>query len=188
MSMPTVLSCIASPLGTILVVTEAERLLALDWEDYRPRMERLLRVQRGLAPSDLTPARAPRALTQGLARYFAGELRALDGIDVGMCGTPFQRSVWAALQQIPAGQTLSYGALAGRIGRPGAVRAVGAANGANPISLVVPCHRVIGADRKLTGYAGGLTRKHWLLDHERAHCPATTRTPSELRPAPHPPA
>jgi methylated-DNA-[protein]-cysteine S-methyltransferase len=159
---------VPSPLGTILVVSDAaERVLALDWEDYTARLERLLHVQRGIAAARLTPARAPAGLAQRLARYFDGELRALDEIDVCWCGTPFQRAVWAALRAIPAGRTLSYGALAERIERPRAVRAVGAANGSNPISLVVPCHRVIGADAKLTGYAGGLERKRWLLDHER---------------------
>ncbi len=86
-----------------------------------------------------------------------------------MAGTPFQRDVWAALREIPVGKTLSYGALAAKIGRPKAVRAVGLANGANPIGIVVPCHRVIGADSSLTGYGGGLDRKRWLLNHEGAH-------------------
>lgn len=165
------LSRFACPLGTILLVSDAgERLLALDWEDHQPRMERLLRVQRGLPASQLRRGRAPRSLAQQLERYFAGQIDALAAIEVGECGTPFQRAVWAALRQIPAGGTLSYGALARCIGRPSAVRAVGAANGKNPVGLVVPCHRVIGADASLTGYAGGLTRKRWLLGHEAAHC------------------
>jgi methylated-DNA-[protein]-cysteine S-methyltransferase len=144
-------------------------VLALDWDDHQPRMERLLRLQRGLPASQLRPGPAPPALAQQLERYFAGEIDALAAIEVSECGTPFQRAVWAALRRIPAGRTLSYGALARCIGRPSAVRAVGAANGANPIGLVVPCHRVIGADASLTGYAGGLTRKRWLLRHEAAH-------------------
>jgi methylated-DNA-[protein]-cysteine S-methyltransferase len=164
------LSRLACPLGTILLVSDAaERLLALDWEDHQPRMERLLQVQRGLPASQLRPWPAPRRLAQQLERYFAGEIDALTAIEVSACGTPFQRAVWAALRRIPAGSTLSYGALARCIGRPSAVRAVGAANGQNPIGLVVPCHRVIGADASLTGYAGGLTRKRWLLRHEAAH-------------------
>jgi methylated-DNA-[protein]-cysteine S-methyltransferase len=96
----------------------------------------------------------------------AGDIASLDGIPTESDGTPFQREVWAALRQIPAGETWSYGRLAAHIGRPAAVRAVGLANGANPIGVVVPCHRVIGASGGLTGYAGGLERKRWLLAHE----------------------
>jgi methylated-DNA-[protein]-cysteine S-methyltransferase len=164
------LSRFACPLGTILLVSDAaERLLALDWDDHQPRMEHLLRVQRGLPASQLRSGPVPRTPAQQLERYFAGEIDVLAAIAVSECGTPFQRAVWAALRQIPAGRTLSYGALARCIGRPSAVRAVGAANAKNPIGLVVPCHRVIGADASLTGYAGGLTRKRWLLRHEAAH-------------------
>lgn len=101
-----------------------------------------------------------------LQKYFAGACRALDDVAVELNGTPFQRKVWEALRDIPAGSTLSYADLARRIGAPRAVRAVGAANGANPIAVIVPCHRVIGADGTLTGYGGGLERKQWLLAHE----------------------
>jgi methylated-DNA-[protein]-cysteine S-methyltransferase len=100
--------------------------------------------------------------------YFAGDLSAIERLAVVTGGTDFQREVWAALRRIPAGRTLSYGALATQLGRPKAVRAVGLANGANPIGIVVPCHRVIGADGSLTGYGGGLERKRWLLAHEGA--------------------
>jgi methylated-DNA-[protein]-cysteine S-methyltransferase len=103
---------------------------------------------------------------RALERYFSGDLSTLGGIDCHTNGTPFQRRVWRALREIPVGQTLSYGAIAARIGRPTAVRAVGLANRANPIGVVVPCHRVIGADGALTGYGGGLERKRWLLAHE----------------------
>jgi methylated-DNA-[protein]-cysteine S-methyltransferase len=96
----------------------------------------------------------------------AGHTAVLDSLEVETAGTPFQRTVWHALREIPAGATMSYGALAKRIGRPSAVRAVGLANGANPIGIVVPCHRVVGADGSLTGYGGGLERKRWLLAHE----------------------
>ncbi len=101
-----------------------------------------------------------------LQRYFEGSIAALDGIDVELNGTPFQREVWTALRGIPAGTTISYGDLARRLGRRAAVRAVGAANGANPVAVIVPCHRVIGSDGSLTGYGGGLQRKQWLLAHE----------------------
>jgi methylated-DNA-[protein]-cysteine S-methyltransferase len=101
-----------------------------------------------------------------LQEYFAGDCGALDRVAVELNGTPFQRKVWEALRAIPAGSTVSYADLARQIGEPRAVRAVGAANGANPVAVIVPCHRVIGADGTLTGYGGGLDRKQWLLAHE----------------------
>ena len=103
-----------------------------------------------------------------LQAWFAGDLRAFDGLSITTGGTEFQRRVWAALRDIPAGETRSYGQLAAAIGQPTAVRAVGLANGANPVGIVTPCHRVIGAGGALTGYAGGVERKRWLLEHERA--------------------
>jgi methylated-DNA-[protein]-cysteine S-methyltransferase len=108
-------------------------------------------------------------LRRTLDAYFAGDLDALDRIDVEMNGTPFQRRVWDALRRIAAGTTTSYGALARSVGEPSAVRAVGAANGANPVAVIVPCHRVIGSNGSLTGYGGGLDRKKWLLAHEARH-------------------
>jgi methylated-DNA-[protein]-cysteine S-methyltransferase len=157
-----------TPIGTMLVVTDsAGRLRALDWSDYEERLQRLLRLHYGRFELDSGPA--PAEIRDALARYFDGDIAALDTIQVETGGTPFQRQVWAALRAIPAGRTVSYGALAQDIGRASAVRAVGMANGANPISIVVPCHRVVGANAALTGYAGGLERKRWLLEHERAH-------------------
>ncbi len=103
-----------------------------------------------------------------LARYFAGELRALEEQPVRLLGTDFQCDVWAALRAIPAGETRSYAVLARSLGKPDAVRAVGAANGANPVAVFVPCHRVIGANGSLWGYGGGLAMKQWLLRHEGA--------------------
>jgi methylated-DNA-[protein]-cysteine S-methyltransferase len=100
--------------------------------------------------------------------YFAGALKAIDSIAVATGGTDFQSKVWRALRKVPAGSTMSYGALAARIGHPAAIRATGAANGANPISIVVPCHRLVGSDGKLVKYGGGLMRKEWLLRHEGA--------------------
>ena len=115
----------------------------------------------------LAEGRAPAHIRGALTSYFEGEITAIDRVPVETNGTPFQRQVWAALREIPAGTTTSYGALAARIGNPNASRAVGLANGSNPIGIVVPCHRVIGASGKLTGYGGGLDRKRWLLEHER---------------------
>jgi methylated-DNA-[protein]-cysteine S-methyltransferase len=129
----------------------------------------------GAGAVSLSSGRLPTAVRSALDAYFEGDLRAIDELPTVTAGTAFQREVWAALRTIPAGETLSYGALAARIGRPKAVRAVGLANGSNPIGLVVPCHRVIGADGSLTGYGGGMERKRWLLEHERTHMPALGR-------------
>ncbi len=103
-----------------------------------------------------------------LDAYFAGEQWSFD-LEMNLVGTPFQQSVWSQLREIPYGETISYGELAQRIGNPQASRAVGLANGRNPIAIIVPCHRVIGANGSLTGYGGGLERKTWLLDHELKH-------------------
>jgi methylated-DNA-[protein]-cysteine S-methyltransferase len=120
--------------------------------------------------------RAPAAIRNAIDDYFAGDLDAIDAIAVRLHGTQFQRQVWTALRDIPVGTTISYKELATRIGRPTATRAVGLANGSNPVAIVVPCHRVIGANGTLTGYGGGLDRKRWLLAHERAaaHLPLAT--------------
>ena len=157
----------STPTGIMLIVSDDEhRLRAVDWEDHEERMWRLLRRRYGKGAVALQEAPRASAARRALDAYFAGELDALTTPPVAANGTPFQSEVWAALRQIPAGTTLSYGALASRIGRPKAVRAVGLANGANPVALFVPCHRVIGADSSLTGYGGGLNRKRWLLAHE----------------------
>ena len=157
-----------TPIGDALLVTDAQgSLRTLDFRDYEPRMRRLLRLQHGKDIA-LDEGPAPKTLLRTLTAYFDGDIGALDDIVCEMAGTPFQRSVWKALRKIPGGRTTSYGALARRIGRPAAMRAVGAANGANPIAIVVPCHRVIGANGSLTGYGGGLDRKRWLLKHEGA--------------------
>jgi AraC family transcriptional regulator of adaptative response/methylated-DNA-[protein]-cysteine methyltransferase len=155
----------ASPVAELLLVTDAEgRLRALDFTDYEERMHRLL--VRHYGSVTLVEGAAPPAIIAALDRYFAGDLAALDAIPIATGGTEFQRTVWAALRRIPAGKTSGYGALAASIGKPGAARAVGLANGLNPIGIVVPCHRVIGASGALTGYAGGIERKKWLLEHE----------------------
>lgn len=162
---------IASPVGDMLIAwDDQERLRVLDFSDYEPRMKELLRLQ--YDDCEVGSGVAPRSIAEPIARYFAGEITAIDAISVFTGGTEFQKSVWAALRGIPAGTTLSYGALAQRLGCPKAVRAVGGANGANPIGIVVPCHRVIGANGTLTGYGGGLHRKKWLLAHEGVHLAA----------------
>ena len=156
---------VVTPIGIALLVTDAEGALrALDWDDYEHRMRELLRLQCG--PVDLCERAAPAAMKSALSDYFAGDLAQLQSIPWRVSGTHFQQEVWTALAQIPAGTTLSYGALAARLDMPRAVRAVGHANGSNPISVVLPCHRLIGANGSLVKYGGGLERKRWLLRHE----------------------
>jgi methylated-DNA-[protein]-cysteine S-methyltransferase len=167
--MELLLSQIASPIGTVLIVSDGEALRALDFEDYTARMHQLLRLHYG--HYTLTPGADPGAIGRSMQAYFDGDLAAIEAIPVQTGGTDFQRQVWAELRRIPAGTTTTYGMLAARTGRPKASRAIGLANGANPVSVVVPCHRVIGANAKLTGYGGGLHRKEWLIAHERQHAP-----------------
>jgi len=158
---------IDTPIGELLIVAdEAGNLRAVDWTDYETRMRRLLRLHYGGGGFRLESARNPHGLAEVIRSYFAGELASIDTLPVQTGGTAFQREVWRALREIACGNTISYAMLAGRIGRPNAVRAVGMANGSNPIGIVVPCHRVIGANGSLTGYGGGLERKRWLLEHE----------------------
>ena len=156
---------LATPIGTALLITDDDGVLrALDWEEHAPRMRELLRLQYGSVA--LKDARAPRDLKTALSGYFKGDLDRLETIKWQVAGTPFQRKVWTALPNIPAGTTMSYGALAAKLNAPKAMRAVGHANGSNPISVVVPCHRLIGANGTLVKYGGGLERKRWLLRHE----------------------
>jgi methylated-DNA-[protein]-cysteine S-methyltransferase len=158
---------VETPIGVALVATDEDGYLrAFDWSDYEPRQLKLVARYNGDVPME--EGAAPAKTREALTAYFDGELHALEGIPWRTCGTAFQLSCWRALGEIPVGTTASYGEQAARIGRPKAVRAVGLANGANPIGLVVPCHRVIGANGTLTGYGGGLHRKRWLLRHERA--------------------
>ena len=158
---------LATPIGVALLLTdEAGCLRALDWADRESGMARLLRLHYGSIVPE--PGIAPDQVRHSLRDYFEGDLGCLAAVEWRTAGTSFQRDVWAALTAIAPGETLSYGALAARLGCPRAVRAVGLANGANPISIVVPCHRVVGADGSLTGYGGGIERKRWLLRHEGA--------------------
>lgn len=147
-------STLPSPLGPLTVVADDGLLAGLYLPDHRRR-----------PPLDLPPGPPPTGLVEQLEEWFAGERQAFD-VPVRVEGTPFQQEVWGALRTIPYGETWSYARLAAAIGRPRAVRAVGLANGRNPVSIVVPCHRVVGARGALTGYAGGLPAKEWLLSHE----------------------
>jgi methylated-DNA-[protein]-cysteine S-methyltransferase len=154
------------PVGTIRVATRDGTLCALGFADRWDRLGATLARRFGAVA--LVPARDPGGVVTSLHRYLDGNASALDALAVDTAGTPFQHRVWEALRRIPYGTTMSYGELARRIAAPSAVRAVAAANGANPISIVIPCHRVIGGDGSLTGYGGGLERKRWLLAHEGA--------------------
>ncbi len=151
------LSRVDSPIGPLVLAAGPRGLCALS---LRGRMPEL--------PAPAREGKPPREIAFALGAYFAGDLRAIDALDVDPQGTAFQRQVWAALRTIPAGTTWSYAELARAVGRPTATRAVGAANGRNPIALVVPCHRVIASDGTLGGYGGGLEMKRWLLRHERS--------------------
>jgi O-6-methylguanine DNA methyltransferase len=156
-----------SPLGPVHFTLIGGALAFLGFSVQEPQLAARMVRRFGRAP--VFDAAASRAVWTRLDRYFKGDLGALDHLAVDAEGTAFQARVWAALRSIPAGSLRSYGDIARVIGSPSAVRAVGAANGRNPVGLVVPCHRVIGAGGALTGYAGGIERKKWLIDHERAH-------------------
>ena len=158
---------LATPIGELIVIADGDGALrTIDWTDHEARMKLLLDRYYGKGRYTLTPRRDPGGLSQAMRRYFKGEIGVLKDLPVATSGTPFQTSVWKALRRIEDGTTISYAELARRIGKPKAVRAAGLANGQNPISIVVPCHRVIGSNGSLTGYGGGLHRKQWLLAHE----------------------
>jgi len=158
---------LATPIGTALLVTDERGVLrAFNWTDYEAAMRAW--IGRHYSRAKLAEGRSPASVRGSFEAYFHGEATALETVPWQASGTAFQLQVWQALCTIPAGETLSYARLAERIGRPTAVRAVGHANGANPVAVVVPCHRVIGADGSLTGYGGSLPRKRWLLELEGA--------------------
>jgi methylated-DNA-[protein]-cysteine S-methyltransferase len=160
---------IATPTGEMILVADHDgNLRTIDWTDHESRMKKLLDRQYGRGKYALKAARDPGGLSAAMRRYFEGDLSIIDKLPVQTAGTPFQKSVWKALRGINCGTTISYAELASRIGKPKAVRAVGLANGQNPVGVVVPCHRVIGSNGSLTGYGGGLARKQWLLNHEGA--------------------
>ena len=157
---------IASARGVLVIAVRDGRLCAPDYEDCRCRMLASVAARYGVV--EFRRAVDPFGVSARVRAYLQGDLEAIDAVPIDTGGTPFQRQVWAALRRIPPGSTTTYNELARELGRPSAARAVGAINGRNPVSIVVPCHRVIGADASLTGYAGGLWRKRWLLRHEGA--------------------
>ena len=158
---------LASPVGELHVAATPLGLAALTFGAAEAMHDALVKRFAG-EPLAFVDAPDPHGTCTALVAYLRGELDAIDALPVDAGGTPFQRDVWAALRTIPVGRTSSYARLAAEVGRPTAMRAVGAANGQNPVALVVPCHRVIASDGKLQGYAGGLERKRWLLVHEKA--------------------
>jgi methylated-DNA-[protein]-cysteine S-methyltransferase len=155
-----------SPIGEIVIAVRDGRVCALGFSEQVPRKRTFL--ERRFGQVEFSEATDPAGIVTRLKQYFAGDAEALTEIAVDTGGTPFQQRVWEELRRIPAGRTVSYADIATAIGAPTAVRAVGAANGSNPVALVIPCHRVIGSNGQLTGYGGGLDRKRWLLAHESA--------------------
>jgi methylated-DNA-[protein]-cysteine S-methyltransferase len=168
---------IDTPIGPLVIAVRDGSLCAVAFDGDRSRVERMLR--RRFPDLELRKVEDPDGLATRMRAYFEGDLSALDSIPVDLGGTPFQAKVWNELRRIPTGATVSYRNLATAIGAPKAVRAVGLANGANPVPIVVPCHRVIGADGGLTGYGGGLERKRWLLAHEGATGAKLRDSPTE---------
>ena len=162
---------VPSGIGEILVASDGASLVALDYADYEERMRALLSKRYGRFR--LVDRPDPLGASARIAAYFAGDFTAFDGLPVTTGGTEFQQQCWRALRAIPVGTVTTYGALAAQLGRPKASRAVGYANSLNPVAIILACHRVIGQNRDLTGYAGGLDRKRWLLAHEGAGTFAT---------------
>ncbi|HZT75549.1 MAG TPA: methylated-DNA--[protein]-cysteine S-methyltransferase [Vicinamibacterales bacterium] len=161
---------IETPLGPMMALASEAGLCALEFTGPKKRLTRLdARLTRHFPPHDIVDEddRIIERTRRWLRDYFAGDAAAIGDLPLDLHGAEFERRVWRALLRIPAGETRSYGSLAKALGNPGAARAVGMANGANPIAIIVPCHRVIGSSGSLTGYGGGLDRKTWLLDHER---------------------
>jgi len=159
---------ISSPVGALTIAERGGRLCLLYFGALDDHVLTAFERWYPRKPRERRPIPSVAAV---LRRYFDGDIHAIDTIGVELNGTPFQKDVWTALRRISAGTTISYSTLARRIGHSSAVRAVGTANGANPVAIVVPCHRVIGADGSLTGYGGGLDRKRWLLSHEGVAAP-----------------
>jgi O-6-methylguanine DNA methyltransferase len=158
-----------TPLGDMLTLASDEGLCALEFTGPARAARLEARLQRHFPPHAIVDRETP-AISRArawLEAYFAGTSAAIAGLPLDMRGAEFEKRVWTALTKIPPGDTTSYGAIAKQLGSPGASRAVGMANGANPIAIIVPCHRVIGSSGSLIGYGGGLARKTWLLNHER---------------------
>jgi methylated-DNA-[protein]-cysteine S-methyltransferase len=155
-----------SPIGSVVYLTDGKALRAVEFADTPDRL--LSAFLRGMGPIPVDTRSDPLGIGAAIRAYFGGDIHAIEALPATPSGTRFQKRVWSLLRKIPAGRTVTYGAIAKQLGTPSAARAVGAANGANPIPIVVPCHRVIGANGTLTGYGSGVFRKEWLLTHEGA--------------------
>ena len=158
-----------SPIGSVVYLTDGAALRAVEFADTPDRL--LNAFLRGVGPIPVDTRRDPLGIGAAIRAYFGGDIHAIEALPATPAGTQFQKRVWSLLRKIPAGRTITYGAIANQLGTPSAARAVGAANGANPIPIVIPCHRVIGANGTLTGYGSGVFRKEWLLTHEGAQLP-----------------
>lgn len=159
-------AAIKTPIGRLTVMAKGESLVGVAFQGGEEATRRWLERRFGEIETRSHPD--PAGAVSALRAYFGGDLAALDRVKVDTGGTEFQRAVWSELRRIPAGETISYAELAARLGRPSAVRAVGSANGSNPVPVILPCHRVVAADGGLCGYGGGVSRKRWLLAHEGA--------------------
>ena len=157
---------IQTPIGDMILVARDGVLMLLEFEDATGRVEREMKLR--FKNFELQQTENPFGLSQIMQNYFSGSINAIDNILTDGGGTTFEKSVWAELRKVPSGTTVSYGSIARKLGDINLSRAVGTANGRNPIAIVVPCHRVIGADGSMTGYGGGIARKEWLLRHEGA--------------------
>lgn len=161
---------VATPIGSLVVIEdETDALFMVEFADCDDRMDRWLRHRLASGRYQLRAGAVSTNSRQAFATYFDGDVGFLRTLPVRLDGTSFQNEMWTALREVVPGETLAYGSFAERLGRPNAARAVGHANGSNPLSIVVPCHRLVGADGALTKYGGGLERKRWLLDHEARH-------------------
>lgn len=181
--MKLTLSRMPSPLGDMLLATDADACIhALEFGHQQARLQRRLRMRH----ADLVPGPSPASIAGAVARYFEGDLTAIEAIATIIDGSELERRVWAALRRIPPGRTMSYGTLARSLGYadPRMAIDIGMANSANPIALVVPCHRVVGSKGELKGYAWGLERKRWLLAHEGAALPGLEAAGAESMPLP----
>jgi methylated-DNA-[protein]-cysteine S-methyltransferase len=158
---------LATPIGPILITHDGKVICNTEFEDSKER--RAQELAQHFPDAIVVRAEKRSAFTGALKRYFDGDVRAIDGLPIANVGTPFQQRAWKELRKIPPGKTRGYGEQAARLGNARAARAVGRANGQNPNAIIVPCHRLVGADGSLVHYGGGLERKRWLIDHEARH-------------------
>ncbi|MBD1918370.1 methylated-DNA--[protein]-cysteine S-methyltransferase [Phormidium sp. FACHB-322] len=180
MPVPTELwiDTLPSAIGDIVLVSDGVSLCALDFAGYETRLLTLLNKR--FTAVTLKPCTNPQGFSDRLRAYLAGDLHSFDSVPVNPGGTAFQQQVWLALRQIPAGTVTTYGELAAKLGKPTAYRAVGMTNSLNPVAIALPCHRVVGTNGQLIGYAGGLERKQWLLHHEGVDLANRGSTQQEL--------